>query len=139
VPRYDFRCDACGSLFELTRSFSQSDIPAACPHDGATATRLFSPPLDLLMYRREPIVDTRPVTIPPGALSCHDHGPPVQAAAADRDDDGRRSGSHWHAHGYEPVTGDDGQAGRQQSETDADDHAPGHGRGRHHHGHGHSH
>jgi hypothetical protein len=123
-------------MFELTRSFSQSDVPAACPHDGATATRLFSPPLDLLMYRREPIVDTRPLTIPSGALSCHDHGPPAQAAAADRVDHGRRSGSHWHAHGYEHVIRDDEQAGRQQGETDADDHRAGHGHG---HGHGHSH
>jgi putative FmdB family regulatory protein len=105
VPRYDFRCDACGLLFELTRSFGQSAAPAACPDDGASATRLFSPPLDLLMYGREPIVDTRRPTIPPGALSCHDHGPPAGATTADADASGRHPGSRWHAHGYEGTSG----------------------------------
>ena len=107
MPKYDFRCDECGWLFELTRSFSQSADPAACPQDGANATRLFSPPLDLLMYRREPVVDTRPVAIPPGALSCHDHGPPAAVPTAERGAHGHRSGSHWHAHGYEGSAGDD--------------------------------
>jgi putative FmdB family regulatory protein len=148
VPKYDFRCDACGSVFELTRPFSQSDLPATCPHDDASATRLFSPPLDLLMYRREPIVDTRPLTIPPGALSCHDHGPPAQAAVADRDahrgSDGRRSESRWHAHGYEPAPGGAGQPDphRGEAEDGGHGHADGHGHAHahgHHHGHGHGH
>jgi putative FmdB family regulatory protein len=137
VPKYDFRCTGCGYQFELTRSFSQSADPAACPHDGASAIRLFSPPLDLLMYRREPVVDTRPVTIPPGALSCHDHGPPP---ASDTGESGRRSGSHWHAHGYESAGTDDADAGHSHghdhSHTNGHSHAHGHG---HSHGHGHTH
>jgi len=123
VPKYDFRCTSCGHLFELTRSFSQSDDPAACPHDGTMATRLFSPPLDLLMYRREPVVDTRPVTIPPGALSCHDHGPPPATEGAEH---GRHDGSRWHAHGYESAGDDHADEG----------HRHGHAHSR---AHGHSH
>jgi len=105
VPKYDFRCDDCGHRFDLTRSFSASSEPAACPRDGAEATRVFSPPLDLLVYGREPVVSTGRVTIPPGALSCHDHGPPPGAEAADHDNSSRHSGSRWHAHGYESHEG----------------------------------
>ena len=118
MPKYDFRCDDCGAHFELTRSFSQSSEPAVCPRDGADATRLFSPPMDLLVYNREPLVSTGRVTIPPGALSCHDHGPPPGAH------DERREGSvsSWHARGY---------ADSEQAE-------PEHGHA-HEHGHGHPH
>lgn len=118
MPKYDFRCSSCGTLFELRRSFSQSDDPAICPHDGTVATRLFSPPLDLLMYRREPVVDTRPVTIPPGALSCHDHGPPPP--------EGDEYDSHWHAHGYVSAEEYEADQGRQNAHAQS-------------HGHGHSH
>jgi hypothetical protein len=129
-------------VFEVTRSFSQSDVPAACPRDGASATRLFAPPLDLLLYRREPIVDTRPPTIPPGALSCHDHGPPAPTALADRDSvadldsHGQRTGSQWHAHGYEPSVSGGGQAGQQERTMAGGRHENGRG---HAHGHGHHH
>ena len=35
MPRYEFRCRACGDTFLLTRPMSQSGDPAACPqgHD----------------------------------------------------------------------------------------------------------
>ncbi|RJL22763.1 FmdB family zinc ribbon protein [Bailinhaonella thermotolerans] len=35
MPRYDYRCRACGSTFELTRPMSESGEPATCPegHD----------------------------------------------------------------------------------------------------------
>jgi putative FmdB family regulatory protein len=125
VPKYDFRCDDCGHRFELTRSFSRSSEPAACPRDGAEAVRLFSPPLDLLMYRREPVDPTGRVTIPPGALSCHDHGPPPGAHGAGEDG----SGSRWHARGYdERGGGHDG--GRVRSLSHA--HGHGHSHGHHH-------
>jgi putative FmdB family regulatory protein len=103
VPKYDFRCDDCGHHFELTRSFGSASAPAACPLDGAAATKLFSPPLDLLVYGREPVVATGRVTIPPGALSCHDHGPPPSTQVADEEDSSHRAGSRWHARGYEPA------------------------------------
>ncbi|MCC7367377.1 MAG: hypothetical protein IT306_03080 [Chloroflexi bacterium] len=77
MPKYDVRCQTCGSCFESSRSFDEASAPAVCPHDGDAAIRLFSPPLDLLMDNREPAAPSGRVTIPPGALSCHDHGPPV--------------------------------------------------------------
>ncbi|MEV5408521.1 zinc ribbon domain-containing protein [Thermopolyspora sp. NPDC052614] len=35
MPRYDYRCRACGSTFELSRPMSASGDPAVCPegHD----------------------------------------------------------------------------------------------------------
>ena len=35
MPRYDFRCRACGDTFEVTRPMSDAGAPAACPqgHD----------------------------------------------------------------------------------------------------------
>ena len=35
MPRYEFRCRACGDTFLLTRPMSQSGDPATCPqgHD----------------------------------------------------------------------------------------------------------
>ena len=130
VPKYDFRCDDCGHHFELTRSFSDSSEPAACPRDGAEATRLFSPPLDLLVYGREPVVSTGRVTIPPGALSCHDHGPPPSAEHADLEGSSHQSGSRWHAHGYEPAESHDHHGAHSHGHS----HAHGHG-----HSHGHAH
>lgn len=127
MPKYDFRCDDCGNLFELTRSFSQSSEPAACPRDGAEATRLFSPPLDVLVYNREPVVSTGRVTIPPGALSCHDHGPPPGAQSDEREP----SGSSWHTRGYDAA---------DDEEQPAHGHSHEHGHSHSHgHGHGHSH
>ncbi|MGI5274383.1 FmdB family zinc ribbon protein [Nonomuraea sp. CA-218870] len=35
MPRYDYRCRACGSTFEVSRPMSASGDPAPCPegHD----------------------------------------------------------------------------------------------------------
>jgi putative FmdB family regulatory protein len=35
MPRYEFRCRACGSTFEVSRPMSASGDPATCPegHD----------------------------------------------------------------------------------------------------------
>jgi putative FmdB family regulatory protein len=35
MPRYEFRCRACGDTFEVNRPMSESSAPAACPqgHD----------------------------------------------------------------------------------------------------------
>ena len=123
MPKFDYRCDDCGAIFEVTRSFGASSASAACPHDGAAATRLFSPPLDLLLYRREPVASTGRVTIPPGALSCHDHGPPPGSER-----DAAPTASRWHATGYDESHGHEEVHG----------HAPGDGHS-HAHGHGHSH
>jgi putative FmdB family regulatory protein len=42
MPRYDFRCTSCGRRFELSRALTEASEPAACPNDGAPATRIFS-------------------------------------------------------------------------------------------------
>jgi putative FmdB family regulatory protein len=35
MPRYEYRCRACGSTFEMTRPMSESSAPCPCPdgHD----------------------------------------------------------------------------------------------------------
>ncbi|MFD1932572.1 MULTISPECIES: FmdB family zinc ribbon protein [Nonomuraea] len=42
MPRYDFRCRACGSTFELTRPMSASGDPAACPEGHTDTVKLLS-------------------------------------------------------------------------------------------------
>src|SRR5881227_1336790 len=50
MPKYDFRCSSCDAIFEAVRSFAQGTEDVVCPGDGAPATRLFSPPLDMIVY-----------------------------------------------------------------------------------------
>ncbi|GGL44009.1 FmdB family zinc ribbon protein [Planomonospora parontospora] len=42
MPRYDFRCRACGSTFELSRPMAKSDEPALCPEGHEDTVRLLS-------------------------------------------------------------------------------------------------
>jgi putative FmdB family regulatory protein len=42
VPRYEYRCRACGDTFELTRPMSESSAPCACPHGHDDTVRLLS-------------------------------------------------------------------------------------------------
>ncbi|WP_049568182.1 FmdB family zinc ribbon protein [Nonomuraea sp. SBT364] len=42
MPRYDYRCRACGSTFELSRPMSASDDPATCPDGHADTVKLLS-------------------------------------------------------------------------------------------------
>ncbi|OLE22992.1 MAG: FmdB family transcriptional regulator [Actinobacteria bacterium 13_1_20CM_3_71_11] len=37
MPRYEYRCRACGDTFEVNRPMSESAAPARCP-DGHTDT-----------------------------------------------------------------------------------------------------
>ncbi|GHF34412.1 hypothetical protein GCM10010218_14460 [Streptomyces mashuensis] len=37
MPRYEYRCKACGDTFELNRPMAESGAPAVCP-DGHTDT-----------------------------------------------------------------------------------------------------
>jgi len=37
MPRYEYRCRACGATFEKTRPMVESSAPASCP-DGHTDT-----------------------------------------------------------------------------------------------------
>jgi putative FmdB family regulatory protein len=42
MPRYDYRCRACGDTFELTRPMSESSAPAACPQGHDDTVKLLS-------------------------------------------------------------------------------------------------
>ncbi|GAA3118142.1 hypothetical protein GCM10010466_06370 [Planomonospora alba] len=42
MPRYDFRCRACGSTFELSRPMAESGAPAPCPEGHEDTVRLLS-------------------------------------------------------------------------------------------------
>ncbi|TDE49989.1 zinc ribbon domain-containing protein [Nonomuraea mesophila] len=42
MPRYDFRCRACGSTFEVSRSMSASNDPATCPEGHDDTVKLLS-------------------------------------------------------------------------------------------------
>jgi putative FmdB family regulatory protein len=87
MPTYDYRCDACGNVFEVKRSFSEASKTAACPDDGAEATRLFSPPLDMIVYGKEYTTKVTPPSSAPTSGGSfghgHSHGP----------------GGHTHSHG----------------------------------------
>jgi putative FmdB family regulatory protein len=42
VPRYEFRCRACGDTFLLTRPMSASGDPATCPQGHADTVKLLN-------------------------------------------------------------------------------------------------
>ncbi|MEQ4720416.1 zinc ribbon domain-containing protein [Nonomuraea sp. B19D2] len=42
MPRYDFRCRACGSTFEVSRPMSASNDPAPCPEGHDDTVKLLS-------------------------------------------------------------------------------------------------
>jgi putative FmdB family regulatory protein len=42
MPRYEFRCRACGDTFEVNRSMSASGDPATCPAGHADTVKLLS-------------------------------------------------------------------------------------------------
>ncbi|MGO8957873.1 MAG: FmdB family zinc ribbon protein [Streptosporangiaceae bacterium] len=42
MPRYEYRCRACGDTFEQTRPMSESSAPAACPQGHDDTVKLLS-------------------------------------------------------------------------------------------------
>ncbi|MFY9887833.1 MAG: zinc ribbon domain-containing protein, partial [Streptosporangiaceae bacterium] len=42
MPRYEYRCRACGDTFEQTRPMSESAAPAACPQGHDDTVKLLS-------------------------------------------------------------------------------------------------
>ncbi|MFI5493097.1 zinc ribbon domain-containing protein [Actinoplanes sp. NPDC051859] len=42
MPRYDFRCRACGDTFELNRPMAESSAPATCPQGHRDTVKLLS-------------------------------------------------------------------------------------------------
>jgi putative FmdB family regulatory protein len=42
MPRYEYRCRACGATFELTRPMSESADPCTCPEGHGDTVKLLS-------------------------------------------------------------------------------------------------
>jgi putative FmdB family regulatory protein len=42
VPRYEYRCRACGDTFEMTRPMSESSAPCTCPQGHDDTVKLLS-------------------------------------------------------------------------------------------------
>ena len=42
VPRYEYRCRACGDTFELSRPMAESAAPAPCPAGHHDTVKLLS-------------------------------------------------------------------------------------------------
>lgn len=42
MPRYEYRCRACGAVFEELRSMDAADAIATCPHGHDDTSRLLS-------------------------------------------------------------------------------------------------
>ncbi|HEX5596786.1 MAG TPA: zinc ribbon domain-containing protein [Micromonosporaceae bacterium] len=42
MPRYEFRCRACGDTFEVNRPMAQASEPASCPQGHADTVKLLS-------------------------------------------------------------------------------------------------
>ncbi|MFC7481338.1 zinc ribbon domain-containing protein [Luedemannella flava] len=42
MPRYEFRCRACGDTFEVNRTMADSAAPATCPAGHADTVKLLS-------------------------------------------------------------------------------------------------
>ncbi|HEX5190145.1 MAG TPA: zinc ribbon domain-containing protein [Streptosporangiaceae bacterium] len=42
MPRYEYRCRACGDTFEKTRPMTDSSAPCACPQGHDDTVRLLS-------------------------------------------------------------------------------------------------
>ncbi|MEV4200297.1 FmdB family zinc ribbon protein [Micromonospora globbae] len=42
MPRYEFRCRACGDTFEVNRTMDRAGEPAACPQGHLDTVKLLS-------------------------------------------------------------------------------------------------
>jgi putative FmdB family regulatory protein len=42
MPRYDYRCRACGDTFEVNRAMAAANEPASCPAGHADTVKLLS-------------------------------------------------------------------------------------------------
>jgi putative FmdB family regulatory protein len=42
MPRYEFRCRACGDTFEVSRPMRDASAPAPCPQGHADTVKLLS-------------------------------------------------------------------------------------------------
>ncbi|MGH8866956.1 MAG: zinc ribbon domain-containing protein [Actinomycetes bacterium] len=42
MPRYEYRCRACGATFEKARPLREAGEPAACPHGHSDTVKMLS-------------------------------------------------------------------------------------------------
>ena len=42
MPRYDYRCRACGDTFEISRPMAEATAPAQCPQGHGDTVKLLS-------------------------------------------------------------------------------------------------
>jgi len=42
MPRYDYRCRACGDTFEISRPMVEASAPASCPQGHGDTVKLLS-------------------------------------------------------------------------------------------------
>jgi putative FmdB family regulatory protein len=42
MPRYDYRCRACGDTFEVSRPMAEATAPASCPRGHPGTVKLLS-------------------------------------------------------------------------------------------------
>jgi putative FmdB family regulatory protein len=42
MPRYEFRCRACGDTFEVNRPMREASVPAPCPQGHVDTVKLLS-------------------------------------------------------------------------------------------------
>ncbi|MFG1610071.1 zinc ribbon domain-containing protein [Actinoplanes sp. NPDC049265] len=42
MPRYDYRCRACGDTFEISRPMAEATTPASCPRGHSDTVKLLS-------------------------------------------------------------------------------------------------
>ncbi|MEV6491562.1 zinc ribbon domain-containing protein [Actinoplanes sp. NPDC051633] len=42
MPRYDYRCRACGDTFEVSRPMAEASAPASCPQGHTDTVKLLS-------------------------------------------------------------------------------------------------
>ncbi|MFC0082382.1 zinc ribbon domain-containing protein [Aciditerrimonas ferrireducens] len=47
MPRYEYRCRACGERFELRRPMAEAEAPAPCPQGHEETSRVLSVFADL--------------------------------------------------------------------------------------------
>lgn len=62
MPRYDFRCHECTTVFEEQRRMSQADVPAVCPDCGSENTYKVLSQVAVVGGSSRPQADAAPAT-----------------------------------------------------------------------------
>jgi putative FmdB family regulatory protein len=67
MPRYEYRCRACGDTFEVNRPMSESAAPAACPAGHDDTVKLLS---TVAVAGRASVTGPRAPAAPAGGGGC---------------------------------------------------------------------